>query len=118
MSSFVRCSRFLRRIGVGLAAAALLALPSAAWAQAAGNVYGTVTDESGAVLPGATVTLSGAGTQTTNSGSQGDFRFLNLAPGSYRLTVALTGFTTVARDVTVSTGVNVNLTFGLKVATV
>jgi hypothetical protein len=111
-------SSFLRRTLAGLAAAVLLSAAPAAWAQATGNIYGTVGDESGAVLPGATVTLSGAGTQSTTSGSQGDFRFLNLAPGNYRLTVALSGFTTIARDVTVNTGVNVNLTFGLKVASV
>ena len=42
----------------------LAALPAAAQVST-GNIYGTVTDESGAVLPGATVTLTGAfGTRT------------------------------------------------------
>jgi hypothetical protein len=109
------------RKSLGFALALLLgALPSA-WAQvSAGNIYGTVTDESGAVLPGATVTLTGEtiGTRTTTAGTQGDFRFLNLDPGGYKLSVALTGFGTVNRTVTVTAGVNVNLSFGLKVATV
>src|SRR6185436_6086422 len=78
-----------------LALAVLLGLHSAAWAQfAGGNVYGTTSDESGAALPGATATLTSTqmGTRTTTSGSQGDFRFLNIDPGKYQLVVALTGF--------------------------
>jgi len=99
----------------------LLALAPGAWAQTAtGSIYGSASDESGAVLPGAVATLTSAalGTRTTNTGSQGDFRFLNVTPGVYRLTVALTGFTTVTREVRVQTGVNVDLAFTLKVSTV
>ena len=75
-------------------ALALLALAPTAFAQiSGGNIYGTVTDESGAVLPGATVTLTGdLGTRSTTTGTQGEFRFLNLDRGRYKLTVALTGF--------------------------
>ncbi len=106
---------------LGFAVALLLVVAPAAWAQVAtGSIYGTVTDESGAVLPGATISISGENiaARSTTSGSQGDFRFLNLDPGAYKLTVALTGFSTVNREVKISTGVNVNLSFGLKVATV
>lgn len=103
-----------------LALGLILALSSGAFAQfATGNVYGTVTDESGAVLPGASVTLnSDLGSRTTTSGSQGDFRFLNLDRGTYKLSVALAGFGTVTREVNVVTGENVNLTFNMKVAQV
>src|SRR5262245_63948639 len=91
-----------------LATALLLALSfgSTAWAQGSvGNIYGTVSDESGAVLPGATVTLAGpAGSRTTVTGGQGEFRFLNLDHGAYSLRLSLTGFGTVARDVTVTVG--------------
>jgi hypothetical protein len=119
MSTFLRDVGFPKAARIGLVFALLAALVPASWAQSpTGNIYGTVTDESGAVLSGATITLSGAGTQTSTSGTQGDFRFLNLAPGSYHLTVALSGFGTVARDVKVNTGINVNLNLGLKVATV
>jgi len=98
----------------------LTALPGARAQTASGNIYGTVNDESGAVLAGATVSVSGAtlAARSTTSGAQGDFRFLNLDPGTYKLTVGLAGFTTVNRSVVVSTGSNVNLTFGLKVASV
>jgi len=84
---------------------------------AGGNIYGSITDESGAVLPGAVVTVSSDfGTRTTTAGSQGEFRFLNLERGRYKLGVALAGFTSVTRDINVVTGENVNLAFSLKVA--
>lgn len=86
---------------LGLTVAFLLVVTGAASAQTnAGNIYGTVTDESGAVLPGASVTLTSnlTGARTTLSGTQGDFRFLNLDPGTYKLTVALNGFASVARE--------------------
>src|SRR5260221_7324269 len=84
---------------------------------AGGNIYGNITDESGAVLPGAVVTVSSDfGTRTTTAGSQGEFRFLNLERGRYKVGVALAGFTSVTRDLNVVTGENVNLAFSLKVA--
>jgi hypothetical protein len=106
---------------IGLALALLVALVPAAFAQATGgNIYGNVTDASGAVLPGATITLTSptGGVRTTTSGAQGDFRFLNLDPGTYKMTVGLTGFATVNREVIVTTGINANLSFAMKVATV
>src|SRR5436190_356102 len=84
-----------------------------------GNIYGTVRDESGAVLPGATATLTGAfGTRSTTSGTDGAFRFLNVDHGTHQLKVVLTGFTGVNRQVTVASGQNVELGFTMKVATV
>jgi len=85
---------------------------------ATGNVYGTVTDSSGAALPGATVSLTGGtiGSRSTTSGPQGDFRFLNLDPGTYTLTVTQPSFTTVRRDVIVNTNSNITLRFALNLA--
>ncbi|HEY6546587.1 MAG TPA: TonB-dependent receptor, partial [Vicinamibacteria bacterium] len=102
-------------------ALALLSLAPLAHAQTnAGNIYGSVSDVSGAVLPGANVTLTSnlTGARTTTTGTQGDFRFLNLDPGTYKLSVGLSGFATVNREVIVNTGQNANLSFGLKLATV
>ncbi len=103
-----------------LALALLVGLTPGLWAQVrAGNIYGTVTDESGAILPGANVTISGVlGTRSTTSDASGEFRFLNLDRGTYKVTVALSGFAKVVRDVNVVTGENVNLTFPMKVAQV
>ena len=106
--------------GLVLALALVLGAVPAVFAQlASGNIYGVVNDEQGGALPGAAVTLSGAtiGTRSTTADSAGNFRFLNLDPGSYKLSVALPGFATVNRDVVVNTGANVNLTYGMKVAT-
>jgi len=93
------------------------AAPAALAQIAGGNVYGSVADESGAVLPGAVVTLTSEfGTRSATSGSQGEFRFVNLERGAYKLSVNLAGFATLTRDVNVVTGENVNLAFSLKVA--
>ena len=110
----------MKRITGLVLALALVGVPGA-WAQfTGGNIYGTVTDASGAVLPGTTVTLTSdrSGARSTTSGTQGDFRFLNLDPGTYKLAVGLPGFATVNREVIVTTGQNVNLSFAMKVASV
>ncbi len=78
-------------------AAILFALPASALAQrTTGDIRGVVTDESGAVLPGVTLTLRGrnvAGAPTTVSNELGVYRFPNLPPGSYDITAELAGFT-------------------------
>jgi outer membrane receptor protein involved in Fe transport len=65
-----------------------------------GSIVGTVRDASGAVLPGATVSVSGStivGTQTTTTNPDGFYRFVNLPPGAYDLTYTMAGFRTVSR---------------------
>jgi hypothetical protein len=60
-----------------------------------GSVVGTVTDTTGADVPGAQVTLKNNETnavQTTKAGNGGTYTFLNLNPGSYSVTVGFTGF--------------------------
>ena len=75
--------------------AVFLTAPAAAQLQT-GNVYGNVTDEKGIALPGALVVLDGGGAlQEQKSDAQGAFRFIGLPPGSYSLTVALQGFTSM-----------------------
>ncbi len=98
----------------------LMGLASGLLAQiAGGNIYGTVMDESGAVLPGATVTLtSDFGTRSTTTSSTGEFRFLNLERGRYKVALTLSGFASVNREVNVVTGENANIAFSMKVATV
>jgi len=85
-----------------------------------GTVSGIVRDEQGGVLPGVTVTAQGVdATQTFITEATGEYRFLNLAPGPYKITAALQGFTTMVRDnVIVSVGRNVELPLALKIAAV
>ncbi len=85
---------FIAGIAVFLALAAVSTLPL--FGQAFyGSVVGTVTDQSGAALRGATVSLTNVATgesHQTQSGSGGEYQFLNLIPGTYRVDVTQTGF--------------------------
>jgi len=112
---------FTRRLAVMLGALALVTtLPAAAPAQTeTGKITGTVTDASGGVLPGASVTLKSVGTgatRTATSDVAGNYTFSNLQPGPYELTVELTGFSKKQYKTTVSvggsTGVNARLEVG------
>ncbi len=80
-----------------------LILPSAAFPQSitTGSVTGIVTDQTGAAVPNATVTLTGSGTnvsQATRTGGQGDYRFAFVAPGSYRVEATESGFRSKALE--------------------
>ena len=66
-----------------------------AWAQATTSVRGTVTDPSGSAVVGANVTLANPESKTertTTTGTQGEYQFLLLSPGTYTLKVSATGF--------------------------
>ncbi len=75
-----------------------------------GSINGTVTDSSGAPVPGVKVTATSSalvGQQTIITGEQGLYRFLSLTVGTYRLTYECPGFGTVVRDqVLVQVGFN------------
>jgi Carboxypeptidase regulatory-like domain/TonB-dependent Receptor Plug Domain len=89
---------------------------------AGGNIYGTVVDQQGAVLPGVDVTLTastiGGQPRATVTDSQGQFRFLNLDAGTYKVTTNLAGFNRMDRDVIVTTGVSADITFTMPVKSV
>ena len=72
----------------------LAALSSSAAAQQPSSLSGTVTDQTGAVISGATITLTnGAGTKlTATSDAQGNFKFPNLQPGTYDVSATASGF--------------------------
>jgi outer membrane receptor protein involved in Fe transport len=105
----------MTRVLAILALLLAVALPVAA--QTGATVSGTVVDETGGVLPGATVTLSGPGvSKTAVTGSDGGYRFTGVPAGSYKLTVTMSGFGVVSQDVTASeTGIEVPRT-ALKIA--
>jgi hypothetical protein len=66
-----------------------------------GTMVGTVTDATGAVLPTANVTLTNSGTserRTTVTDGAGNYQFVNLIPGLYRLEVESRGFKHYIRE--------------------
>ena len=83
---------FRRIAALSLLPCFLLLSPAAGSAQT-GSVSGTVVDQTGLVLPGATVTLRGEGVpRTAYSDEQGNFEIAEVAPGAYTLGVSLAGF--------------------------
>src|SRR5690349_4531363 len=66
-----------------------------------GSLTGNVTDPSGAFVSGAKVealnTLTGV-TQTATTDSNGVYRFQNLQPGTYKVTISGSGFSTAVQD--------------------
>lgn len=82
-----------------------------------GNVAGTVKDAQGGVLPGAMVTLRGLdATHASTTNATGQYRFLELAPGAYTLTVELDRFASLEQNVIVAVGRNVELPVALAIA--
>ncbi len=86
-----------------LVLAALLLLGAPSQAQViTGALRGTVSDSTGAVLPGVTVELTGTtligGPKVMVTEDNGQFRFPNLTPGVYALTATLAGFQTMKRE--------------------
>jgi type 1 fimbria pilin len=88
-----------------------------AWAQSAssGTVAGTVTDQSNAVVPGATVTLTDTTTntvRTTTTNKDGRYTVVDVPPGIYNVSISKTGFATTKtehQEVTVGSSLTLNL---------
>ena len=85
---------------VSLTTLALLLVAGSAWAQATATISGIVRDQSGAVLPGVTVTAVQTETgvmRTTVSNETGSYVLPNLPLGPYRIEAMLQGFATFAQ---------------------
>ena len=101
-----------RRLVLTLSVVVSLLVGGLAWGQSpTGNLYGTVTDESGAALPGVKITVSGIGAVREQfTDGQGAFRFLALDPGAYNVAAELDGFGGLEfPDAVVGLGRNTNL---------
>src|SRR6266571_7592909 len=87
---------------------------------ASGDISGTVTDPSGAVVPNATVTATEAEKglkRTSLSDNRGEYHFTALPPASYEVSAQISGFqTAVYKGVIVNVGQTVVLDFHLKVS--
>jgi hypothetical protein len=83
-----------------------------------GDVAGIVADSSGAIVPGATLSLTSlatGATRSTTSNSVGDFRFSQLAPGRYTLDTTAVGFEKAKQTLNVSAGAITPANIGLVV---
>jgi hypothetical protein len=104
---------------LSLLALALMTVSASAQSGSAGTVRGTVTDPSGAVIPGATVHLSNelSGFQrTTTTDATGQFAFPNVPFNPYRLSVSAKGFAPLVRSAEINSSVGTNLKLVLQIA--
>jgi hypothetical protein len=98
----------------------ILLLAASSKAQFTGNIQGTVADPSGAAVAQAKIVLVNVATQvsaSTTSDATGNYRFLSLAPGSYKIIVEATGFAKSEATVTLETDQNLNVPISVKVGT-
>jgi len=96
----------------------LAKLPLLSAQETTGGLQGTVKDQSGAVVPNAQVIVKGSslvGEKTAQTDGSGYYRFANLPPGSYSVTVSARGFATVKRDLTLEVGHLPTVDFALEV---
>jgi len=84
--------------------ASVVLLPAAAWAQVSdtATIAGVVKDTSGAVMPGVTVEAASPAliekVRSVVTDAQGQYKVVDLRPGSYVVTFSLPGFSTVKRE--------------------
>ena len=96
----------------------MLFMGGPAWGQFTASIQGTVVDQSGAVVAQAKVDLLNTVTRvpaTSTTDGSGNYRFLSLAPGSYKITVEAKGFSKSETSFTLETNQNLNLPISLKV---
>src|SRR5436190_18422190 len=111
------------RLIAALAALALVVSVSPVRAQSqTGEIFGKVTDESGAVLPGVQVTITSPvllQPQTATTSETGSFQFPRLDVATYTVKFELPGFKTIVKqDIQVTVGFSANLSTQMGVSTV
>ena len=114
--------RRLSTICFAVACACAVGVTSIHAQTAAGEMTGVVRDPEGAAIPGATITVTEIRTNRQRvivSTGEGVYTAPSLAPGEYRLDVALAGFKSVRREgVRISTGEKARIDFDLVVGAV
>ena len=109
--------RFLAALSFGWFLALLFAVAPAS-AQFNASIQGVVTDPSGAAVAQAKINLENVSTHvtaTTTSDTEGNYRFISLAPGNYKVSVEASGFARTETTVTLETGQNLSVPISLKV---
>src|SRR5260370_8462133 len=93
---------FLGRILVALVISVSLPLVASAQGTSSATIAGVVTDTSGAVLPGVTVEASSPvlieKVRSAVPDERGEYRIIELIPGTYTVTFTLTGFSSFRRE--------------------
>ncbi len=112
---------------IGAAGFATINYTPAAYAQSniSGDISGSVSDASGAIIPNAQVTVTSVArgdSKVVTSDSAGNFRVPLLSPGRYKVSVAAPGFATATAEATISAGVitplAIKLTIGQATTTI
>jgi hypothetical protein len=102
--------------------AAWILAPGVAFAQVGGaSVAGTVSDDTGFLLPGVTITVTNKANgvaQTLLTGPEGNYRVVALQPAPYEITAELQGFGVQRRELTLNVGAEARVNLTLSVATV
>ena len=115
--SFMKCAfRFFFAALVVLAIAVIAAPQLAAQSLISGDIAGTVTDPTGAVVANAQLTLLSLDrgeTQTTTTNASGYYRFSLLKPGQYSITLSHTGFRRAESKTAVAVGQVATMNFTL-----
>jgi len=109
----------LRTTALFAALALVFGVATATAQSQTGEIFGKVTDESGAVLPGVTITLSGPSLlqpQTATTSETGTYQFPRLTVGTYNLKFEIPGFKTLVQEgiqVTVDFSANISPQLGV-----
>jgi hypothetical protein len=100
MTDLIRISRKAAVFAAIVMIAALIAAPPASAQSLYGSIVGTVNDQSGAPVPGVSVTATNTGTShkiDAVTDGDGNYAFRNLQPGTYDLAISMTGFRELKR---------------------
>jgi hypothetical protein len=95
------------RLACALALSLCLGVGAFAQSVTAGDINGTLTDSTGAIIPNGKITATNSATgetKTATSGSAGEYRISLLTPGTYKVTATATGFSVVSTTITVAAG--------------
>jgi hypothetical protein len=107
-----------RHISCLITVCLLMLVARGAYAQFSGTISGIVADPSGAIVPGASLTLLNTSTneqRVATSSAAGVYQFVSLAPGSYELTTTMKGFSSSKTALKLETNQTLNVPVNLAV---